>query len=115
MPAPRCAASPPPARLDLAFEVYNTRVVANRPGESLTSTIRLFQEGREAFALPAEPIDLTVRGPGDRISVGRTVRLGPALPPGDYQLQVTVTEERPGKAARRAVQWVDFSARAQPR
>jgi hypothetical protein len=102
----------PPTRLQLGFEVYNAQVDSRRPDQTIESAIRLFQEGREIFALPAEPVDLQGRGPGERLLVNRWLRLAPSLRPGDYQLQVTVTEQRKGKKPRTAVQWTDFSVRA---
>ncbi len=91
----------PPADITLDFEVYYPS--ATTP---LESQIKLFQERREVAALAPQSIDLAASR-GNRAQVTRVLRLAPTFPPGDYQIQLTVTERRPGKPPRTTSRWSD--------
>lgn len=95
-----------PADLDLAFDVYHPA-----EGAALESQIRLFQEEKPVVTLASEPIPQTRVANKDALRVLRGLRLSPAMPPGDYQVQVLVTERRPRRPPRTVTQWADFSVR----
>lgn len=101
-----------PADVMVNFEVYHAD-----PAARVESQIRLFQERGEAAVLLPQAIDLTPASRATPVAVTRVLRLAPTFPAGDYQVQVTVTERRPGKSPRTASRWTDFtvSPRGAPR
>jgi hypothetical protein len=102
----------PPVDIEFGFEIYNAMLDRGTPAAGQPATlithVRVFLEGREVLSLSPIPVVPTENDTRARIAVGRTLRLSPPLPTGDYQLLVTVTDTR-GRKPRRASQWTDFS------
>jgi len=70
--------------------------------------VRLFRDGRQVFAGPEMPYDSS--NPEDRgrlVNIER-LRLGSNLTPGDYVLQVVVTDALASDKYNTATQWIDF-------
>ncbi|HEV8168641.1 MAG TPA: hypothetical protein VGP59_04810, partial [Pyrinomonadaceae bacterium] len=89
-----------------AFNIYNA---ANEKGQlrNLVMTAMLFRDDKVVYTGPEVPItadstDLT------RVFTNGRVKLTPDLEPGDYYLQVTITDKDADKKAAPVVQWIDF-------
>ena len=75
----------------------------------LTTQVTLFHEGKPVFS--GHPAPLTTTGQPDmkRLIAGGVIQLGIDMPPGDYVLQVTVTDALADKKHQIVSQWMDFS------
>jgi VWFA-related protein len=120
------AAAPPPAaeveleadpavrrlragmELSYDFHIYNARLdpATNRP--RLQTQVRLFREGQLAYEGRAAPFETTQADDLKRLVAGGGVKLGRAAAPGDYTLQVVVTDLLAKESRRTATQWIDF-------
>ncbi len=94
--------------LDYGLAVYNAKSDRATQRPQLTIQTRLYREGREVFAGQAQPLEPN-RGSGlDRIEAAGRLQLGSELPPGEYVLQIIVTDALADKQHRNATQWIDF-------
>ena len=90
------------------YQILNARATAGHPPEVEAST-RVFRDGQEIHAGSPMPLSLKDQPDGRRLGGGGLLRLGPQMHPGDYVLQIVVTD----KAAKTsATQWTDFQVRA---
>ncbi|MBV9927696.1 MAG: VWA domain-containing protein [Acidobacteria bacterium] len=89
--------------LDYACMVLNAGKL--KKGAQLNSQVKLFREGQEVFAGEVFPVDLANQADPARLVVARRLQLGTILEPGDYMLQLTVSEAGGGRTATR---WIDF-------
>jgi hypothetical protein len=92
-----------------AFAIYNARLDPASRRPQLQTQMRLFRNGQQIFAgqvLPYTPgqqvADLK------RLGVGGAVQLGKEMSPGEYVLQVIVTDALAKENHRIATQWIDF-------
>ena len=94
--------------LDYRYAVYNAQLdpATNRP--QLTTQMRLFRNGKQVFAGRVLPFDGGKQTDMKRLGAGGRLRLGPELTPGDYVLQVVVTDVLAKEKRRTATQWIDF-------
>ena len=93
--------------VEYSYLVYGARHSANNSTD-LTTQLKLFHGSEEVFTgsvLPATKANEISR---DSIIVGGTFRLGSALPPGDFFLQVIVTDKLAPPGAQSSSQWIDF-------
>jgi hypothetical protein len=88
------------------YVIYNARLdkAANQP--SLTAEARLFRDGALLHQLEPKPVQINGNDL-QRIANGGGIKLG-GLPPGEYLLQVMVTEAHGKDKPRVASQWIDF-------
>lgn len=89
--------------LDYACMVLNAGKL--KKGMQLNSQVKLFREGQEVFAGEVFPVDLNNQADPARLVVARRLQLGTILEPGDYMLQLSVTDAAGNRAATR---WIDF-------
>jgi VWFA-related protein len=94
--------------LDYACVIYNatTDKATNLP--QLTLQVRLFRDGQQVFADQPQPLKLTPQPDMSRISATGRLRLGTDLTPGEYVLQLVVTDALADRKHNTAVQWSDF-------
>ena len=71
----------------------------------MESAIRLLRDGVEVFRSGPQPVHAST-DPAE-LAVGGTLQLGPAITPGSYLLEISVTD-RGAKKPRRATQTIDF-------
>ncbi len=95
-------------RLDFGYVVYNATLerATNKP--RLTTQVSLHRDGKQVFAGTPESFD-----PGQQTDLKRLVatgrlRLGGDLTPGEYILQVIVTDALAPERTRAVAQWSDF-------
>jgi VWFA-related protein len=92
--------------LQFGYIIYNAQVVANRT--QLQTQVRIFRDGQLVYAgrvTPLQPGNDT--GPS-RLSAGGGVRLSADMVPGDYYLQVIVTDSLAKSKYKTVTQWADF-------
>jgi VWFA-related protein len=96
--------------LDYALLVFNARADRATGRPQLTSRTLLYREGRPVYSGPEKPIPLLADADPKRLALLGRLQLGSDLPPGDYVLQVVVTDAlaKPGDKYRTASQWIDF-------
>ncbi|HEX8284930.1 MAG TPA: VWA domain-containing protein [Pyrinomonadaceae bacterium] len=94
--------------VDFRYHIYNAKVERATGRPQLKTQTRLFRDGQPVYAsalLPYEPGPPTAPS---RLEGGRRLQLGTQLPPGEYVLQVVVTDELAKGKGRTATQWIDF-------
>jgi VWFA-related protein len=98
--------------LDYGYVIYNAQLdkATNKP--QLTTQMRIFRDGKPIFTGRVAPFDLTGQTDTKRFIAGGRFQVGAEMTPGDYALQVIVTDElikEKSKDKRRtATQWIDF-------
>jgi VWFA-related protein len=95
-------------QLDYGFIIYNARLDSGTLRPQLTTQARLFRDGKEVFAGLVQPFDPSQQADLERLKVGGRLQLGSQLAPGEYVLQVVVTDALADKQHRMATQWIDF-------
>jgi hypothetical protein len=93
--------------LDYGLVVYNARADRATGRPRLTTQVVLFRGGRQVYAGTPTPLDTAGQQDLRRVVAGGRLELGAGIEPGDYALQVVVTDaarEKPFTVS----QWVDF-------
>ena len=94
----------PGGSFDYAFQILNARRDPATQRPRLQTQVRLWRGGKAVYEGP--PALLSLEGPGDkRVAAGGRLDLGPNLEPGDYGLQVIVTDTLAPSARSVAAQW----------
>jgi hypothetical protein len=94
--------------LDYGFVVYNAKPERATRRPRLTVQARLFREGRQVYAGQPQPLDPAQQTGLERIEAAGRLQLGASLAPGEYVLQVVVTDALADKSRAVATQWIDF-------
>jgi VWFA-related protein len=99
----------PGAMLEYGYEVYNTRLDKATRLQQLQSQVRLFRDNQLVFTGKV----LNLRGQLDqkRLVAFGQFPLSPSLTPGDYVLQIIVTDSLAKEKNSIATQWIDFEIR----
>ena len=84
-----------------SFAVYNA-------SPNLTMQTKLFRDGKSVKSTPETNVDTTNQSDPKRLLITNVMRLSPDLEPGNYYLQVVVTDKAAGPKQPPAIQWVDF-------
>lgn len=94
--------------MEYGFVIYNARIdkATNRP--QLITQIRLFRDGKLVFTGKENPFDFTGQADLKRLVAGAAIQLGTELAPGEYVLQIIVSDTRASEKHRTATQWIDF-------
>ena len=93
--------------LGYGFEVYGARLVDSKP-PNLQKRIRLYFDGKLILDGPATPIETDGQTDLERVKVAGAISLGREMQPGDYILQVIVTDPLAKARQRQATQFVQF-------
>ncbi len=92
--------------LEYSLLVYGARQNGDRA--NLTSQIRLVRGAEEVFTGNTVPSASTKEPENEAIIIGGTFALPQSLPPGEYFLQVIVTDELAPPERQTSSQWIDF-------
>jgi len=95
-------------RLEYGLLVYNAGLDKSSGKPKLTTQIRLYRDGKQVFAGSELPFDPTGQTDLGRLLVGGALDLGTDLAPGEYILQIIVSDMLADKKFRVATQWMDF-------
>jgi VWFA-related protein len=92
--------------IDYGYEAYNARLDSATKRPHMQTQVRLFHDNQQIFAGRV----LDIWGPPDshRLVAFGHLQLGQNLPPGDYILQVIVSDVAGKEHARLASQWLPF-------
>jgi hypothetical protein len=97
------------ALLALGYAIYNARVDKATGWPQLSTQTRIYHDGQVIFTGREQAVETQTPGLDlKRIGVLAQFRLGAALPPGEYVLQVVVTDMLRDDKHRTATQWIDF-------
>lgn len=104
----------PPARrfpanseLQFAFVIYNATIDPATRLPNLTVETRLYREGKRVKDEQI-PIDIKDQSDLSRLFINNAVRLNSNFEPGDYYLQVVITNKAANDKQPPITQWVDF-------
>jgi hypothetical protein len=98
----------PPSSLNYVYVVFNARLDRQTGQPRLTARARLMRDGREVFASADAPLAAGTQGDPARLLAAGSLRLGAELQPGDYLLEIVVTDQLADPKHRTAAQWIDF-------
>lgn len=94
--------------LDYGYVIYNAQLDKVTKQPRLQTQIRLLRDGQEAFAGRVTPFDTTGQTDLKQLVGGGRLRVGTALAPGQYLLEVVVTDQLAKEKFRTATQWINF-------
>ena len=94
--------------LDYGYWIYNAKLDKATKQPQLTTQTKLFQDGKEIFAGAPRPYEVGAQTDLKRLVSGGRIMLGNILKPGEYVLQVIVTDALAKDKRRVATQWTDF-------
>jgi VWFA-related protein len=97
------------ADLLLAYAIYNARLDKATGQPKLVAQTRIYRDGQPVFIGKEQPVSVQTPYPDlKRIGLLAQLKLGTTLTPGEYVLQVVVTDALRNDKHRVATQWVDF-------
>jgi VWFA-related protein len=94
--------------LSYLYFVYNAHADKDAAPQ-LTTQVTIFHDGKPVFTGHPSPLPTNGQADVKRLLGGGVIQLGTDMPPGDYVLQVTVTDALADKKHQTASQWMDFS------
>ena len=95
-------------KLIFAYSIYNGQPDPSTHLPQLSAQTRIFRDGKPVLTGAAAAIEAATQSSLKRIaSVGR-LQLGSEFPPGEYVLQVLVTDRLANEKQQIASQWIDF-------
>jgi VWFA-related protein len=93
--------------LEYRYNIYNARLdTSGRP--QLQTQMRLLRDGKEVFTGKVQTLDGSRQPDLKRLNAAGGIRIGPELTPGEYVLQVIVTDLLAPEKSRTAIQWADL-------
>jgi hypothetical protein len=100
-------ATPPGRRFPLNSDLYSAFFIYNA-SPNLALQTRLFRDGKIVKAVAEQPIDVSNKDALGRSLITNVMRLTSDLEPGDYYLQVVITDKAAKDKRTAVTQWVDF-------
>ena len=94
--------------LQYAFAIYNAQLDKTTRLPKLLTQIRLIRDGKQVFGGKELPYDATDQTDPKRLTAGGAIQLGSEMQPGEYVLQVVVTDTLAKAKNRLTTQWIDF-------
>lgn len=91
-----------------ALAIYNAKIDKTTGKPNLTIQARLFRDGELVFSGNEVPFELRDQADPKRLGGGGAIQLGTSLKPGEYVLQVVVSDRGAKEKHRVATQWMDF-------
>ncbi|MBA3255412.1 MAG: VWA domain-containing protein [Pyrinomonadaceae bacterium] len=94
--------------MEYAFFIYNSQLDKASGKPNLKSQLRLFRNGEQIFAGNELPVNLQNQPDLKRLGAAGALQLGTNMLPGEYVLQIVVTDLLAKEKRRVASQWIDF-------
>ena len=94
--------------MNYGYAIYNARLDRATARPQLQTQIRMFRDGKQVFAGRVQAFDASGQTDLKRIAAGGALQLGKEMQPGDYVLQVVVTDLLAKDNHRTTTQWIDF-------
>ncbi|MGA2270568.1 MAG: VWA domain-containing protein [Bryobacteraceae bacterium] len=97
----------PGVAITYGYEILNAHADSNHQPELETQT-RLFRDGQQVYTGPLTQLNGTNQPDLKRLIAGGRMKLGQKITPGDYELQVVVTDKLAKEKYRTVTQSMDF-------
>lgn len=97
--------------MEFGYMIYDAQLDKATQRPQLQTQIRLFRDGRQVFVGNVLSFDPGAQADLRRLSAGGRLQLGTDMQPGNYVLQVVVTDLLAKEKQRIAAQWIDFEIR----
>jgi len=94
--------------LDYGFLIYNAQLDPKTKKPQLESQLLLLKDGKQVFAGKVIPLNLGEEPDWKHSPASGRLRLGDELAPGEYMLQIIITDKLAKEKYRWATQWMDF-------
>jgi hypothetical protein len=94
--------------LDFAYAIYNARLDRATGRPQLATQARIYRDGQLVYNGEALPLNFNTLPDPKRLDLAGSLNLGAALPPGEYVLQLVVTDQLADAKHRTATQFIDF-------
>jgi VWFA-related protein len=88
--------------------IYNVQLDKSAGKPQLQTQVKMFLNGKEVFTGKEIPFDASKPADLKRLPLGGAVQLGSQMAPGEYVLQIIVTDTLAKEKRRVATQWIDF-------
>jgi hypothetical protein len=98
----------PGMAVQYAYLIYNAKTEQKTHTQRLLTQVRLFREGELVYAGPVTPYRVGVQKDSRRLPMTGTLQLGPDARPGEYYLQVIVTDQLADGKQATVANWVDL-------
>jgi len=95
------------SKLFFAYVIYKAQLDTASHAPNLTAQVRMYYDGKLVFEGVPKPVPFSDQTDAERISAGGGLQIG-SLAPGEYILQIVVTDARAQEQFRSASQWIDF-------
>jgi len=96
------------SKIDFTYIIYNAKVDRATGRPRLLTQTRIFRDGQPVFEGQLAPFDPGPQPDVTRLRSGSRLQLGMNLTPGDYVLQIVVTDELAKGSRATVTQWLDF-------
>lgn len=96
-----------PSNLYFGYVIHNPQRDKTTQRPKLTVSMRILRDTKVIFEGQPKALDATLQSDLNRITAGGGVQLGTDMAPGEYVLQVPVTDLA-GTKPRTSTQWIDF-------
>ena len=87
--------------------IYNAKSEKETPMPSLEAQIRILKDGKPVYEGKSNPVPISPSQNLKRIAAGGQMKLD-SLTPGEYILQIILTDKRVKEKYNTASQWIDF-------
>lgn len=94
--------------LDYSFSVFNAGIDRSTRRPLLQTELTLFRDGEKVLTKNVKPFAATGEMNARQLAASGRLELGADLPPGQYILQVNVTDQLADGKNQTATQWIDF-------
>lgn len=98
----------PGIELGYGFMIYNATVNRASPQPQLEAQVKLLRDGQPVYTGKQVPVKLGSINDWRQIVAGGRMKLSTEIKPGDYVLQVIITDWLAKETYRSATQWIDF-------
>ena len=98
----------PGAIIEYGYFIFNAKLDKASSRPQVITQVKLFRDGKEIFSGKEIPFDSSRQTDLQRLPTDGALQLGGNMEPGDYALQVVVTDALADKKHRVATQWMDF-------
>ncbi|HKS10974.1 MAG TPA: VWA domain-containing protein [Pyrinomonadaceae bacterium] len=97
-----------PSAMVYALAIYNAKLDRTSGKPNLTIQARLYRNGELVFTGKEVPFELRDQADPKRLGGGGAIQLGTEMKPGEYVLQIVVSDLMAKEKHRVATQWIDF-------
>ncbi|MDT7541854.1 MAG: hypothetical protein QOE33_1758 [Acidobacteriota bacterium] len=94
--------------IDYNYLIFNARIDKQTGATRLVARAQLFREGQLVYKDDESPVEVRQYAGATRVLNGGRLLLDDRFPPGDYALQIIITDPLADKDHRTATQWIDF-------